>query len=71
MHADPSVALERLRRVVREQIRPRLYEPLADASVSAWCVDGDGEPVPAAHALGLRTPATETSSASSRSGSAA
>ncbi|TDC65326.1 alpha-mannosidase [Micromonospora sp. KC207] len=57
MHVNPSIVLARLQRVVRERLRPRLYEPLADVSVSAWRVDGDGEPVPSAHALGLDVPA--------------
>src|SRR5690349_11012677 len=44
--------MARLQRVVRERIQPRLHEFLADVEVSAWRVDGDGEPVPAVRAIG-------------------
>jgi len=57
VHLNSSTVLARLHRVVRERLRPLLHEPLADVSVTAWRVDGDGEPVPAAHALGLEVPA--------------
>ena len=57
VHLNSSTVLDRLRRVVRDRLRPLLHEPLADVSVTAWRVDGDGEPVPAAHALGLEVPA--------------
>jgi alpha-mannosidase len=57
VHLNSSTVLARLQRVVRERILPLLHEPLAEVSVKAWRVDGDGEPVPAAHALGLDVPA--------------
>lgn len=44
--------MARLQRVVRERIQPRLHEQLAEVEVAAWRVDGDGEPVPAARAVG-------------------
>jgi len=53
VHLNSSTVLARLQRVVRERLRPQLHRPLADVSVTAWRVDGDGEPVPAARALGL------------------
>ncbi|WP_045747169.1 alpha-mannosidase [Actinoplanes rectilineatus] len=51
MHLNPSHVLARLQRVVRDRIRPRLHTPVADVTVTAWRVDGDGEPVPVARAL--------------------
>jgi alpha-mannosidase len=51
VHLNSSTVLERLQRVVRERLRPRLHRPLAEVSVTAWRVDGDGEPVPAARAI--------------------
>nr|WP_269329112.1 glycoside hydrolase family 38 C-terminal domain-containing protein [Kineosporia babensis] len=50
---NPSHVVDRLQRVVRDRITPQLHQPLSDVTVSAWRVDGDGEPVPAAHAIGL------------------
>ncbi|NEE02639.1 alpha-mannosidase [Phytoactinopolyspora halotolerans] len=52
MHNHPEITLERLDRVLRDRILPRVHTPLAAVSVHAWEVDGDGEPVPAGHVLG-------------------
>lgn len=52
MHLHPQITLDRLDRVLRERLQPRLHTPLAEVTVHAWEVDGDGEPVPAAHVLG-------------------
>jgi len=49
VHLNPSTVLARLQRVVRDRIRPRLHEPLAGVTVTAWRVDG--EPVPPAYAI--------------------
>jgi len=51
VHLNSSTVLARLERVVRERIRPWLHRPVADVSVAAWRVGGDGEPVPAARAI--------------------
>lgn len=51
MHLNPSLVLARLERVVRDRIRPRLHTPLAGVVIEAWRVGGDGEPVPAVHAI--------------------
>ncbi|GAA1593408.1 alpha-mannosidase [Actinoplanes couchii] len=51
MHLNPSHVVARLQRVVRDRIRPRLHTPLAEVTIDAWRVDGDGEPVPAARAI--------------------
>ncbi|CAM3473519.1 alpha-mannosidase [Isoptericola cucumis] len=53
MHTQPQLTLDRLERVLRERIRPHVHERLDGVSLHAWQVDGDGEPVPAAHAIGL------------------
>lgn len=54
MHTDPSSTFARLDRVMRERFVPRINETLAGVVVEAWHVDGgQGEPVSAAHALGL------------------
>lgn len=53
VHLNASTVLARLQRVVRDRLRPLLHTPLAGVTVTAWRVDGDGEPVPAARALGL------------------
>ncbi|UUN25191.1 alpha-mannosidase [Streptomyces sp. FIT100] len=53
MHTAPRNTLDRLERVLRQRLIPRIHTRLSDVSVCAWEVDGDGEPVPAAHALGL------------------
>src|SRR5699024_10689411 len=52
MHKNPQLTLDRLERVVRERIAPAVYCSLGPVRVHAWPVDGDGEPVPPAHALG-------------------
>ena len=52
VHLNSSIVLTRLQRVVRDRIRPRLHEPLAGVTVTAWRVGGDGEPVPPATAIG-------------------
>jgi len=49
MHLNSSTVLSRLHRVVRERIGPRLHEPIAEVTVTAWRVDG--EPVPPAYAI--------------------
>ncbi len=53
MHKNPQLTLDRLERVVRERLTPAVHAPLSEVSIHAWPVDGDGEPVPAAHALGV------------------
>ena len=53
MHTHPQFAVERLERVVRDRIAPAVHTQIAPVALTAWRVDGDGEPVPAAHALGL------------------
>ncbi|MEV6588990.1 alpha-mannosidase [Streptomyces acidicola] len=55
MHTAPQITLDRLERVVRQRLAPRVHRPLGRVEVSAWTVDGDGEPVPAGHALGLES----------------
>lgn len=54
MHIQPDLALARCDRALRERVLPGIHSTLAEVTVLAWRVDGDGEPVPAAHALGLR-----------------
>ncbi|WP_392672334.1 alpha-mannosidase [Streptomyces sp. LN785] len=53
MHNAPRTTLDRLERAARQRLTPRVHTRLSAVNVSAWPVDGDGEPVPAAHALGL------------------
>ncbi|GAA2120607.1 alpha-mannosidase [Streptomyces synnematoformans] len=53
MHNAPRTTLDRLERALRQRLVPRIHTRLSAVDVSAWPVDGDGEPVPAAHALGL------------------
>ncbi|WP_431912798.1 alpha-mannosidase [Nonomuraea jabiensis] len=53
MHNHLSRTLERLARVRRERIMPRLHTRLSGVEVEAWTVPDDGEPVRARHALGL------------------
>lgn len=53
LHTHPQLTLDRLERVLRERVEPQVHAHLADVTLHAWQVDGDGEPVPAAHALGL------------------
>ncbi|MEQ4723929.1 glycoside hydrolase family 38 C-terminal domain-containing protein [Nonomuraea sp. B19D2] len=53
MHNHLSRTLERLSRVRRERIMPRLHTRLGGVEVEAWTVPDDGEPVSARHALGL------------------
>ncbi len=53
MHAVPQTTLDRLERVLRQRLVPRVHTPLCEVDVSVWTVDGDSEPVPAGHALGL------------------
>lgn len=55
MHSHPHHTLDRLERVLRERIQPAVHQRLAPVELYAWRVDGDGEPVPASHALGLET----------------
>ncbi|WP_022872254.1 alpha-mannosidase [Nesterenkonia alba] len=55
MHSHPELTLARLDRVVAQRLTPALYTPHGEVSLQAWQVDGDGEPVPAAHAVGLET----------------
>ncbi|MFD6175506.1 MULTISPECIES: alpha-mannosidase [unclassified Isoptericola] len=53
MHSHPQQTLDRLERVLRERIQPQVHLPLAGVTLHAWQVDGDGEPVPAGHAIGF------------------
>ncbi|WP_327583733.1 glycosyl hydrolase-related protein [Nonomuraea sp. NBC_00507] len=53
MHNHLSRTLERLARVKRERILPRIHTRLTGVEVEAWTVADDGEPVSARHALGL------------------
>ncbi|MFI0821125.1 alpha-mannosidase [Streptomyces sp. NPDC021098] len=53
MHRHFSRTLERLDRVRRERILPRLHSGLGDVGIEAWTVGDDGEPVSPGHALGL------------------
>ncbi|MFF1359653.1 alpha-mannosidase [Streptomyces sp. NPDC058297] len=55
MHHAPRTTLDRLERVLRQRLVPRIHTGLSAVNLSAWPVDGDGEPVPAAHALNLTT----------------
>ncbi|WP_257231544.1 alpha-mannosidase [Streptomyces sp. Rer75] len=53
MHRHFSRTLERLDRVRRERILPRVHSRLGDVGIEAWTVGDDGEPVSPRHALGL------------------
>ena len=53
MHTHPQHTLDRLDRVLRDRIAPAVHAKIAPVTVASWEVDGDGEPVPASHALGL------------------
>ncbi|MFD1541805.1 alpha-mannosidase [Nonomuraea guangzhouensis] len=53
MHNHLSRTLERLDRVRRDRILPRIHTRSAGVEVEAWTVADDGEPVSARHALGL------------------
>ncbi|WP_063731577.1 alpha-mannosidase [Streptomyces sp. RTd22] len=53
MHRHFSRTLERLDRVRRERILPRVHSRLGDVEIEAWTVGDDGEPVSPRHALGL------------------
>ncbi|MEU7855937.1 glycoside hydrolase family 38 C-terminal domain-containing protein [Nonomuraea sp. NPDC049141] len=53
MHNLLSRTLERLDRVRRDRILPRIHARSAGVEVEAWTVADDGEPVSARHALGL------------------
>ncbi|MGY5764278.1 alpha-mannosidase [Brachybacterium sp. DNPG3] len=53
MHTHPQFTRERLERVLRDRIAPAVHTEIAPVEIASWLVDGDGEPVPAAHALGL------------------
>ncbi|HEX7352752.1 alpha-mannosidase [Brachybacterium sp.] len=53
MHTHPEFTLERLQRVVRDRIAPAVHTAIAPVTLASWQVDGDGEPVPSRHALGL------------------
>ena len=53
MHTHPQFTLERIDRVLRDRIAPAVHTEVAPVSLTSWEVDGDGEPVPAAHARGL------------------
>lgn len=53
MHTHPQFTLERIECVLRDRISPAVHTEIAPVSLASWEVDGDGEPVPAAHALGL------------------
>ncbi|MFF7650973.1 alpha-mannosidase [Streptomyces sp. NPDC007983] len=55
MHRHFGRTLERLDRVRRERILPRLHSRLGDVEIEAWTVGDDGEPVSPRHALGLMT----------------
>ncbi|MEW1718178.1 glycoside hydrolase family 38 C-terminal domain-containing protein [Streptomyces sp. NPDC093109] len=56
MHNHFSSTLDRLDRVRRDRILPRVRTRLAGVRVESWAVsDGDGEPVSPGHALGLTT----------------
>ncbi|GHH72457.1 hypothetical protein GCM10018793_09490 [Streptomyces sulfonofaciens] len=57
MHGHPQLILDRLERVRPERGAPAVHTPLAQVQMAAWHVDGDGEPVLAAHALGPAAPA--------------
>ncbi|WP_150461498.1 alpha-mannosidase [Nesterenkonia ebinurensis] len=54
MHSYPQLTHARVDRVCRQRLLPALYSTLAPVTIQRWEVDGDGEPVPAAHALGIR-----------------
>ncbi|GAA1718032.1 glycoside hydrolase family 38 C-terminal domain-containing protein [Isoptericola hypogeus] len=62
MHSTTTRTQARVTRVVRDRIAPFVHRPVAEVGLQAWPVDGgQGEPVPAAHALGLRAaPGRET-----------
>ncbi len=52
MHDHLSRTLERLERVQRDRIEPRVHERVSPVTVTSWLVE-DGEPVSPAHAIGL------------------
>ncbi len=54
MHDHLRDTLERLTRVRRDRIDPQIHHRIGDVRVSSWLVDDDGEPVTAAHAIGIR-----------------
>ncbi|MEU2250934.1 glycoside hydrolase family 38 C-terminal domain-containing protein [Streptomyces sp. NPDC019224] len=62
MHSTTTRTQARVARVVRDRITPYVHRPVAPVTLHAWAVDGgQGEPVPAAHALGIAPdPARET-----------
>ncbi|MFI5798070.1 alpha-mannosidase [Streptomyces sp. NPDC051677] len=60
MHNHFASTLDRLDRVRRERILPRVRTRLAEVLVEAWTVGDDGEPVSPGHALGLTTDAGRT-----------
>jgi alpha-mannosidase len=60
MHDHFTATPERLERVLRERVLPRVHTPLAPLQVESWLVPDDGEPVSVAHALGLGTDAGRT-----------
>lgn len=54
MHSTIERTQARVARVLRDRIAPHIHRPVAPVSIEAWAVDGgQGEPVPAAHALGF------------------
>ncbi|MEV0007095.1 glycoside hydrolase family 38 C-terminal domain-containing protein [Streptomyces sp. NPDC047973] len=61
MHSTTTRTQARVARVVRDRIAPYVHRPVAPVALRAWAVDGgQGEPVPAAHALGIdMTPGRE------------
>ncbi|HEY9329555.1 MAG TPA: glycoside hydrolase family 38 C-terminal domain-containing protein [Streptomyces sp.] len=62
MHSTTTRTQARVARVVRDRITPFVHRRVAPVTLHAWAVDGgQGEPVPAAHALGIAPdPARET-----------
>ncbi|MDQ0643796.1 glycoside hydrolase family 38 N-terminal domain-containing protein [Microbacterium murale] len=54
MHDHLRDTLERLTRVRRDRIDPQIHHRIGDVRVSSWLVADDGEPVAAAHAIGIR-----------------
>ncbi|MEU1301201.1 alpha-mannosidase [Streptomyces shenzhenensis] len=61
MHNHFSRTLERLDRVRRDRILPRVHTHLSDVETAAWAVGDDGEPVSPGHALGLTPDPLRTS----------
>ncbi|WP_431836638.1 alpha-mannosidase [Cellulomonas sp. Y8] len=53
MHDHFAATPERLERVLRERVLPRVHTTIAPLTVESWLVPDDGEPVTVAHALGL------------------